>query len=149
MHRLPFVLALALCGCEARQPIPTDAHNSARAGPEVAPMPVDVEARLRGCIGKTVAEVVETLGLNGIEPILVDEPPGVLRGISYFDGRQPVVTLYFAETEPLHRKFSERRDWDTTLIPKCRVGGIQYSSCGGRFDIGPAIPWQWRPTRDD
>jgi len=112
-------------------------------------MPTDVEAQLQECIGKTIAEVVELLGLTGIKPLWIDEPPSVLRGVLYADGREREVTLYFAETEPLYRKFSERRNWDATQIPQCRVGGIQYSSGGSHFDIGPAVPGQWRrPSAD-
>jgi len=112
-------------------------------------MPTDVEAQLSSCIGKTVAEVVEALGLTGTKPLWIDEPPTILRGVLYADGREREVTLYFAETEPLYRKFSVRRDWDATLVPKCRVGGIQYERGETHYDIGPAVPGQWRRPNAD
>jgi hypothetical protein len=101
-------------------------------------------ALLEPCLGRTVREVVQLLGLGDAERYWTDEPPGILRGASYFqrDGRS--VTLYIAEGEPLFHRFSDRMEWDYEAFLKCRVGGIQYKAGEVHLDLGPAVPWQWR-----
>ena len=102
------------------------------------------EVQLNECLGHTADEVVQRMRLGDAEWRWTDEPPGILRGVSYSpaDGRR--VTLYIAEGEPLFRKFSDRCEWDHMAFLRCRVGGIQYESGDVHLDIGPAVPWQWR-----
>jgi hypothetical protein len=102
------------------------------------------DIRLNECIGRTAREVVQFLGLGEAAWFWTDEPPGILRGVSYFpaDGRS--VTIYIAQEEALFRRFDEHREWDYEGFLNCRVGGIQYAVGEARHDIGPAVPWQWR-----
>jgi hypothetical protein len=102
------------------------------------------EARLQECIGQTGEEVVGNLGLTGAKWYWTDEPPGILRGVSYYLAEGGQVTVYLAEGEPLFRRFDDRRDWDYEGFLACRVGGIQYQAGGLRLDIGPDVPEQWR-----
>jgi hypothetical protein len=99
---------------------------------------------LNECLGLTVSEVVQHLGLQDAERRWVDEPPLILRGASYYPAKGREVTLYIAEGEPLFRNFNENRDWDYSAFLRSRIGGIQYESGDVHFDIGPAVPWQWR-----
>jgi hypothetical protein len=87
---------------------------------------------------------VDLLGLKDAKWFWTDEPPGILRGVSYYpaDGRE--VTLYIAEGEPLFRRFDDRREWDYEAFLGCRVGGIQYKAGEISVDLGPAVPWQFR-----
>jgi hypothetical protein len=89
---------------------------------------------------------VRFLGLGEAKWFWTDEPPCILRGVTYFlaDGRS--VTIYIAEGEPLFRRFDGSRAWDYEGFLDCRVGGIQYKDKAGEvwLDIGPAVPWQWR-----
>jgi hypothetical protein len=102
-----------------------------------------IEAQLEDCIGRTAHEVVKELGLEEAEWYWTDEPPGILRGVTYFtpDGR--TVKVYIAAGEPLFRRLGIRREWDYEAFLNCRVGGIQYKAWNAKFDIGPAVPWQW------
>ena len=102
------------------------------------------QGRLDECLGQPARDVVQQLRLGDAEWHWTDEPPGVLRGVSYspVDGRQ--VSVYIAEGEPLFRKFSARRKWDYEAFLDCRIGGIQYESEEIRLDLGPAVPWQFR-----
>lgn len=110
------------------------------AGPSPEP---PTEAQLNECLGQPVAEVVQRLRLGGAEWHWTDEPPCTLRGASYSVGNRRVY-LYIAEDEPLFRQFDIDREWDYGAFLQCRVGGIQYESGDVHFDIGPAVPWQWR-----
>ena len=120
---------------------------AAEQPPAAAQLPATreaAEARLTPCLGLTLREVVERLGLSDAKRYWTDEPPGILRGSSYrlADGRS--VTLYIAQGEPLFRRLSERMEWDYEAFLGCRVGGIQYEAGEVHLDIGPAVPWQWR-----
>jgi hypothetical protein len=102
------------------------------------------EARLNQCLNQPAREVVQLLGLGQAKWYWTDEPPGILRGVSYHpaDGRS--VTLYIAVGEPLFRRFSDRLEWDYEAFLGCRVGGIQYAAGDIHIDVGPAVPWQFR-----
>ncbi|WP_157469207.1 hypothetical protein [Gemmata sp. SH-PL17] len=103
------------------------------------------EAVLEGCLGQKVGDVVQRLGLAECRWGWADEPPCVLRGAFYRPADSVRVALYVATDETLFRQFNVRRDWDYDAFLKCRVGGIQYRSGVACFDVGSAIPWQWRP----
>jgi hypothetical protein len=99
---------------------------------------------VNACIGLPVGRAVDRLRVGDAKWYWTDEPPGILRGVSYYpaDGRR--VTLYIAEGEPLFRKFSDRFEWDYAAFLVCRVGGIQYEDGQYHLDIGPAVPWQFK-----
>lgn len=109
--------------------------------------PVSVDAtkgELEMCIGQTARDVVQRLGLQNAEWFWTDEPPAILRGVSYHPDKSKEVIICIAESEPLFRKFDEKRKWDYEEFLRCRVGGIQYRSGEVHFDIGPAVPFQFR-----
>ena len=122
-------------------------HADAPPGPVGVEEPVGRDqagARLTGLLGHPAVEVIRALDLGEALWYWTDEPPGVLRGVTYYpaDGRS--VTLYVAEGEPLFRRFDSRCEWDYAAFLRCRVGGFQYRAGGTALDIGPAVPWQWR-----
>jgi hypothetical protein len=102
------------------------------------------EALLKPCIGKPAREVVQLLGLADAKRYWVDEPPGILRGVSYYPNEKRSIKLYIAEGEPLFRQFNDQFEWDYDAFLTCRIGGIQYESGGVVLDVGSAVPWQWR-----
>lgn len=106
--------------------------------------PETTEAQLSDCLGHPADQAVERLRLGDAKWHWSDEPPAILRGVSYSPADSRRVTLYIAEGEPLFRKFSDRFEWDYGAFLRCRVGGIQYESGDVHLDIGPAVPWQWR-----
>jgi hypothetical protein len=127
-----------------------DSVNREAAALIVAVFPLVIEANealLQACIGKPAREVVQLLGLGEAKWFWTDEPPGILRGVSYFPDDERSVKLYIAEGEPLFREFRDRGRWDYEAFLACRVGGIQYKSGGVVLDVGPAVPWQWRRPR--
>jgi hypothetical protein len=116
-------------------------------GPAVPVQPISrgaTEAALKRCIGQTAKEVVLLLELSDAKWYWTDEPPGVLRGVSYAPANERSVTLYIAKDEALFRRFEERREWDYEAFLGCRIGGIQYKAGEVRLDIGPDVPFQFR-----
>jgi hypothetical protein len=99
---------------------------------------------LHECLGLPAGEVVQRLRLGEAEWFWSEEPPFILRGVSYFPADGQRVTLYIAEGEPLFRQFSEHGEWDYETFQRCRVGGIQYKAGDTHLNIGPAVPWQFR-----
>lgn len=100
--------------------------------------------QLNQCLAQPVEKVVERLRLADGKWDWLDEPPGILRGVTYYQGDGREVKLYIASGEPLFRKFSDSREWDYIAFLQCRVGGIQYTAGAVHHDIGPAVPWQFR-----
>ncbi|VTU01562.1 unnamed protein product [Gemmataceae bacterium] len=102
------------------------------------------EATLEAFLGLTARELVDALGLAEGQRDWTDEPPCVLRGVSYSVADGASVTLYIASGEPLFRQLKLHREWDYDAFLGCRVGGIQYHSTAVRLNVGPAVPWQRR-----
>ena len=105
------------------------------------------EERLNGCLGHTAEEVVRRLGLGQAQWFWTDEPPCILRGVTYYPDKGTSVNLFIDRAEPLYRQLNEERRWDYAAFLHCRVGGIQYVSGEEWFDIGRDVPWQWRRLR--
>jgi hypothetical protein len=130
----------------AHRPAPTHSPEKMESVAAV-PLPATreaIEATLKPCLGRTVREVVQLLDLGEAKPRWTQEPPGTLRGASYFTADERSITLYIAEGEPLFRQFNDFFEWDYEAFLRCRVGGIQYSVGEVWLDLGPAVPWQWR-----
>ena len=103
-----------------------------------------IEARLKPCLGRPAREVVADIKLGGANWYGTDEPPMILRGVSYYPADGSSVTIYIAASEPLFRRFSEKGEWDYDAFLGCRVGGIQYRLNDIHVDSGPDVPWQFR-----
>ncbi|HZZ80411.1 MAG TPA: hypothetical protein VFE62_18050 [Gemmataceae bacterium] len=101
------------------------------------------EESLKKCLNKTAKEVVEHFKLKDAEWHWIDEPPGILRGVSYSVNKQ-YFNLYIADGEKLFRRFNEKRKWNHDEFLACKIGGINFHSRGVYFDIGPAVPFQFR-----
>ena len=127
--------------------VPACADKTGTKESAVPSQPVSREAtdgKLKKCIGQTAKDVVQLLGLKDAKWEWVDEPPGILRGVTYSSDKTHSVTIYIAEGETLFRKFDEKRKWDYAAFLSCRIGGIQYTSGELHLDIGPSVPFQWR-----
>jgi hypothetical protein len=135
------LLVVAVCFPACSKTSPT---NSEPPGHVLSDLKEPTETQLNECLNQTADEVVQRLRLGEAKRIWTDEPPGILRGVSYYfaDGRR--MTLYIAESEPLFRTASDRSEWDYGAFLRSRVGGIQYHSGDIQLDIGPAVPFQWR-----
>ena len=111
-------------------------------GPDVT------EESLKKFLGKTAKEFVEHFKLKDKKGGWTDEPPGILRGVSYYVDKTYFI-LYIAEGEKLYRRFDENRKWNYEEFLGCKIGGIQYRSGKVYFDVGPAVPFQFRrPPKD-
>jgi hypothetical protein len=129
----------------SRGPSPEDQTDSAgqQSKPAQAVQLVR-EQELKSCLGQRADQVVEKMKLVDAKWFWCDEPPCVLRGVTYFPQQGTQVTLYINSAEPLFRQFKEDCEWNYKAFLRCRVGGIQYWSEERWFDVGPDVPWQWR-----
>jgi hypothetical protein len=104
---------------------------------------------LKACLGLTFEQAVRKLDLGKTDKtFFTDEPPCVLRGMTYYLPQKVEVTLYIAEQDPLFRSFCDSREWDREQLLRARVGGISYRKGEIALDVGPAVPWQWRRDRN-
>ena len=96
-----------------------------------------IEATLTPCIGLPARDVLHRLGIEEAKRHWNDEPPGKLRGVSYYtaDGRS--VRLYLAKGEPLYRQINMGRHWDYSSFLDSHIGRIQYESHSIDVEIGP------------
>ena len=109
----------------------------------------DIRKWLRPALGQSVRQAIAHLGLEEANRFWTDEPPGILRGASYYLPGDRSVTLYIAQGEPLYRKFSDQCEWDNDAFLDCKVGGVQYHDTRAVYELGPAVPFQWAGVKLD
>lgn len=141
-------IAILLCGWGVwfvlrpdRQAGGGDSEGSRRQILTVDDEPLEI--RLQRLIGRPAKEIVRQLDLAEATWYWVDEPPGILRGVSYLLADKRSVSLYVAEGEPLFRRLDFDQAWDYEEFLSSRVGGIQYKEGEVWLDIGPDVPWQF------
>jgi hypothetical protein len=109
---------------------------------------VPMRERFGGLLGLPADQVIQKMGLDKATAwFWVDEPPGYLRGVTYFLPGGQWLTLYVACGEPLYKNFSESDRWDYDVFLGAKVGGIQYWGLDNSVAVwaGSDVPFQWRP----
>jgi hypothetical protein len=98
---------------------------------------------LSRCINLKLNEIVDRAPfLHGAKHYMIEEPPFVLRGISYScDGMR--FRFYIDGRDPMYRN-EQQEEWTHEKLLVCEINGIQASKGSRRFNLGHGIPFQFR-----
>ncbi|GMT49961.1 MAG: hypothetical protein IEMM0008_1500 [bacterium] len=83
-------------------------------------------------IGKTVESLLSTIPDSYIKYIYIDEPPGKLRGCTFYYLPNIELSIYVAELNYLKR-FNEYSSWDIELFKKEIIYRIEIKKVGYDF----------------
>ena len=110
-----------------------------------------LETTIRSCIGLTFQECLDKLRLGKIKlKAFVDEPPLMLRGMSFgFESGEDVMIL-IDERDPLFKDINHERSWNYEQLLMAKVGGIDYIAANrGMHIVLGNIPWHWGKQEKD
>lgn len=100
-------LAFALLGCH--QPSPRKV----------------TEADLQPFVGKTVAELIDAQHLTLSDCRFIDEPPGVLRELSFPTAQRARQLRVALKRQP--SLFSEQMQWSPDAVRQAQIVGVRYA----------------------
>lgn len=101
------------------------------AAPPESPRKADAD-----CIGLTLGEAIEALGLTLEGSPVIHEPPGVARGLNCLSPAKEEVSLYFRRGEA---PFNQPDKWTPDNLKKLRVVGIARRTARGWEREGEVI----------
>ncbi len=88
----------------------------------------------RNCLGASVSDAMQRLGLNAKDMEIGDEPPGVARCFTARVNGGNELTLYIARQDPkVCGQFDPKRGWKIEEFADATVVGIRYK---GEMNIG-------------
>ena len=88
------------------------------------------------CIGMTLGEAIKELGLKLEKHPVIEEPPGIARGLECLSPAQEKVWLYFPRDAA---EFNKRASWTPDILKKLTVVGIARLTPGGWVKVGTVI----------